>query len=67
MDNNELTFGRKLTLFRQKSNYTIHQFAQMMSMKLRDIENIENDMIIPEKKTITKMNRFLKKKMPYTN
>lgn len=67
MDNDELTFGRKLTLSRQNSKYTIHQFAQMMSMKLRDLENMENDIIIPEKKTITKMNRFLKKKMPYTN
>ena len=67
MDNDELTFGRKLTLSRQNSKYTIHQFAQMMSMKLRDLENMENDIIITEKKTITKMNRFLKKKMPYTN
>lgn len=67
MENDDLTFGRKLTMSRQRSNYTIHQFAQMMNMKLRDLENMENDITIPEKKTIAKMNRFLKNKMPYIN
>jgi len=67
MDSEELSFGRILTMSRQHSKYTIHEFAQMMNMKLRDLEKIENDMILPEKKTITKMNRFLNKKLPYLN
>ena len=54
MENDDLTFGRKLTMSRQRSNYTIHQFAQMMNMKLRDLENMENDITIPEKKQLQK-------------
>jgi ribosome-binding protein aMBF1 (putative translation factor) len=62
----DLTFGRKVAMSRQQSKYTIHEFAQMMNMKLRDLEKIEGDLLMPEKKTITKMNRFLINKLPYS-
>ena len=66
MNSDELSFGRTLTMARQHSKYTIHEFAQLMNMKLRDLEKLENDMELPEKKTIAKMNRFLNKKLPYS-
>jgi ribosome-binding protein aMBF1 (putative translation factor) len=67
-DNNfisTLSFGRQLCLARQTCNYTIHEFSQMCNMKLRLIEDYENDVSIPEKKTIAKMNKYLKNKLPY--
>ena len=66
MNNDELSFGRTLTMARQHSKYTIHEFAQLMNMKLRDLEKLENDMVLPEKKTIAKMNRFMNNKITYS-
>lgn len=71
MDHNKfistMTFGRQLCFARQSSNYTLHAFAQLCNMKLRTLEDYENDMNVPEKKTIAKMNKFLKNKLPYPN
>tara|TARA_Y200000002_G_C22652437_1_gene651978 strand:- start:467 stop:670 length:204 start_codon:yes stop_codon:yes gene_type:complete len=46
-----------------KSQYTLHEFAQLMSMKLKLLESYIDGSEIPEKKTISKMNKFLKTKM----
>tara|TARA_B100000886_G_scaffold310601_1_gene245455 strand:+ start:689 stop:931 length:243 start_codon:yes stop_codon:yes gene_type:complete len=42
-----------------RSQYTLHEFAQLMSMKLKVLESYMNGGEIPEKKTISKMNKFL--------
>ena len=46
-----------------RSQYTLHEFAQLMSMKLKVLESYMNGDEVPEKKTISKMNRFLSKKI----
>tara|TARA_B110000483_G_scaffold136235_2_gene162937 strand:+ start:393 stop:593 length:201 start_codon:yes stop_codon:yes gene_type:complete len=46
-----------------KSPYTLHEFAQLMSMKLRTLQCFIDGSLIPEKKNIAKMNKFLKTKM----
>jgi uncharacterized OsmC-like protein len=45
------------------SSYTVHTFAQQMNMKLRTLEAIMNGSETPEKKIISKMNKFLNKKI----
>jgi len=59
------TFGKQLAFARQKSHFTIHAFAQLMGIKLRLLEDFENDLAIPEKKHVAKMNRFLTTSIPY--
>ena len=46
-----------------KSPYTLHEFAQLMSMKLRTLQGFIDGSLIPEKKNIAKKNKFLKTKM----
>tara|TARA_B100001175_G_C19264040_1_gene520853 strand:- start:452 stop:658 length:207 start_codon:yes stop_codon:yes gene_type:complete len=46
-----------------RSPYTLHEFSQLMSMKLKIIESFIDGTRIPEKKNIAKMNKFLKTKM----
>ena len=65
MDDDSISFGRQIAFARQKSQYTSHEFAQLMGIKLRVLEDYENDVTMPEKKHITKMNRFLTNKLPY--
>ena len=55
----EIPFNRKITFARQKSNLSLHEFAQVLNMKINVLERIENGQEIPDKKTITKMNRIL--------
>lgn len=45
------------------SPYTLHEFAQLMSMKLKTLEYFIDGSLVPEKKNIAKMNKFLKTKM----
>tara|TARA_B100001175_G_C19498720_1_gene636826 strand:+ start:1351 stop:1563 length:213 start_codon:yes stop_codon:yes gene_type:complete len=45
------------------SPYTLHEFTQLMSIKLRKLESYIDGSAIPEKKTLSKMNKFLKTKM----
>jgi ribosome-binding protein aMBF1 (putative translation factor) len=42
-----------------KSQYTLHTFAQQMNMKLKLLQSYIDGSVIPEKKTIKKMNKFL--------
>lgn len=46
-----------------KSNYTIHTFAQQMNIKLKVLESYIEGREIPEKKVITRMNKFLSVKI----
>jgi hypothetical protein len=48
------------------SSYTVHSFAQQMNMKLRTLEAIMNGSETPEKKIISRMNKFLNKKIKLT-
>jgi len=62
---NLISFGRQIAFARQRSQYTSHEFAQLMGIKLRVLEDYENDVTMPEKKHIAKMNRFFTNKLPY--
>lgn len=46
-----------------RSPYTLHEFSQLMGMKLKILESFIDGSQIPEKKNIAKMNKFLKTKM----
>tara|TARA_A100001015_G_C14921262_1_gene684420 strand:+ start:404 stop:607 length:204 start_codon:yes stop_codon:yes gene_type:complete len=50
-----------------KSEYTVHDFAQQMNIKLKVLESYIDGSVIPEKKTLSKMNKFLKTKMKLTD
>ena len=64
-ENPPLSFGRQIAYARQRSYHTSHKFAQLMGIKLRLLEDFENDVIVPEKKHVAKMNRFLVVKLSY--
>ena len=55
----EKPLNEQITFAINKSQYTLHEFAQLMSMKLKVLESYMNGDEIPEKKTISKMNKFL--------
>ena len=42
-----------------RSQYTVHAFAQQMNMKLSILESYIDGRVIPEKKIIKRMNKFL--------
>lgn len=46
-----------------KSQYTLHEFCQLMGLRLKVLESYINGTNIPEKKTISKINRYLKTKI----
>ena len=46
-----------------KSPYTVNLFAQQMNIKLKLLEAYIDGSVIPEKKVICKMNRFLDPKI----
>ena len=48
-----------------KSSYTIHSFAQQLNIKLKVLESYIDGSEKPDKKTITKMNKYLNNKIPY--
>jgi len=60
-----VSFGTRIMIARQRSQYTSNHFAQLMGIKMRTLEDYENDVVVPEKKHIAKMNRFLTNKLPY--
>mgnify|MGYP001575808712 FL=1 len=63
MDQEEKPLNEQIRFAISKSPYTLHEFAQLMSMKLKLLESYIDGTNIPEKKTISKMNKFLKTKM----
>lgn len=42
-----------------QSPYTLNDFAQQMNMKLKTLQSYIDGRVIPENRTIKKMNRFL--------
>ena len=46
-----------------KSQYTRHEFAQLMNMKLKLLESYISGEEVPEKKTLSKINKFLGTKL----
>jgi ribosome-binding protein aMBF1 (putative translation factor) len=48
-----------------RANYTIHTFAQQLNIKLKLLEAYVNGTEKPNKQMITKMNKYLNKKIPY--
>tara|TARA_B110000305_G_C19221279_1_gene530679 strand:+ start:286 stop:477 length:192 start_codon:yes stop_codon:yes gene_type:complete len=48
-----------------KSQYTVHAFAQQLNIKLKTLLSYMDGTVIPEKKIITKMNKFLNTKISY--
>ena len=65
MSNNEKSIGEEIYSAISRSPYTLHSFAQQMNIKLKILESYINNEEIPEKKTITKMNKFLNTKIRY--
>ena len=63
MDQDEKPLNEQIRDNISRSPYTLHEFAQLMSMKLKILESYIDGTNIPEKKTISKMNKFLKTKM----
>lgn len=61
--NEEKPLNEQIRFAISKSPYTLHEFAQLMSMKLRTLQGFIDGSLIPEKKNIAKMNKFLKTKM----
>lgn len=53
------SFDRQLISARQKSQYTINELAQTLSIKLKDLESYENGNKIPGKNLIEKINKIL--------
>lgn len=47
------------------SSYTIHTFAQQMNLKLKTLEAYMDGSQVPEKKIISRMNKYLKNKINY--
>ena len=56
------SFERQLISARQKSQYTINELAQTLSIKLKDLESYENGKKIPGKNLIEKINKILSTK-----
>lgn len=46
-----------------RSQYTLHEFCQLMGIKLKVLESYIDGTNVPEKKTISKINKFLKTKI----
>ena len=70
MSNNEKSIGEEISSAINRSPYTLHSFAQQMNIKLgvslvQNLYKYINNEEIPEKKTITKMNKFLNTKIRY--
>ena len=63
MDQDEKPLNEQIRCAISRSPYTLHEFAQLMSMKLKLLESYIDGSNTPEKKTISKMNKFLKTKM----
>ena len=63
MEHEEKPLNEQIRYAISKSPYTLHEFAQLMSMKLKLLESYIDGNEVPEKKTITKMNKFLNTKM----
>ncbi len=57
----------QITFSISKSQYTVHAFSQQMNIKLRTLEAYMNGSEIPEKKVISRMNKFLTSKIKYKN
>ena len=59
----DLSFNRKLILARQKAQYTQHQLAQELHIKVIEVTLFENGHKIPEKKILYKINKLLTSKL----
>ena len=63
MDQEEKPINEQIRCAINRSPYTLHEFAQLMSMKLKLLESYIDGSAIPEKKTLSKMNKFLKTRL----
>jgi len=63
MEPNTLPLHEQIRIAINNSPYTLHEFTQLMSMKLKILESYIDGSAIPEKKTLSKMNKFLKTKL----
>jgi len=61
----DIPYHTQITFSRQQNELTQQDFAQALNVKLKVIEDIENGIITPDKKLITKMNKILISKIPY--
>jgi ribosome-binding protein aMBF1 (putative translation factor) len=60
-----MEFHEELSFAISKSQYTVHEFAQQLNIKLRTLESYMEGRLHPEKKIITRMNKYLNHKIKY--
>ena len=65
MENSSKPLHEQISYSIHLSQYTVHSFAQQLNIKLKTLEAYMNGTEIPEKKIISKMNKFLTKKINY--
>ena len=53
----------QILLALNKSSYTLHSLAQQMNIKLKVLESYIDGSCVPEKKYISKLNKFLNCKL----
>jgi len=56
---NDYTLHDEIRMAISRSPYTVNAFTQLMNIKLSTLESYIDGRVIPEKKTIKRMNRFL--------
>lgn len=60
-----MEFHEELTFAISKSQYTMHAFAQQLNIKLKTLQSYMDGRLHPEKKIITRMNKYLNHKIKY--
>jgi ribosome-binding protein aMBF1 (putative translation factor) len=60
-----MEFHEELSFAISKSQYTVHEFAQQLNIKLKTLESYMDGRLHPEKKIITRMNKYLNHKIKY--
>lgn len=56
---NELPLHRKIALARSRNEYTQHEFAQLIHMKVKDYIKLENGIIDPSPQVMVKIRKYL--------
>lgn len=50
---------RKISLARSNNNYTIHEFAQLIHMKVKDYIKLEKGLVEPNNQQLSKIRKYL--------
>ena len=50
---------RKISVARSNNNYTIHEFAQLIHMKVKDYIKLEKGLVEPNNQQLSKIRKYL--------